>query len=141
MQIEMNSLVIFSCLVAVAFSATDSPVVAALKAAFTSVDSNKDGQLSEAEFESIYDMYDKDGDGHMKLAEYIAASQVPQASAQANFDYYDTNKDGDITKSDVKKIFGDYDGNADGDVSFGEFAHHYAMVEKAIAAAGTGVGK
>lgn len=51
------------------------------------------------------------GDGHMKLAEYIAASQVPQASAQANFDYYDTNKDGDITKSDVKKIFGDYDGN------------------------------
>ncbi|XP_046570548.1 calmodulin-like protein 30 [Haliotis rubra] len=137
----MNNLIIFSCLLAVAFSATDSPVVAALKRAFSSVDTDKDNHLSESEFEAIYDLYDKNGDGHLRLAEYLAASGVPQASAKDNFDYYDTNKDGDITKADVKRIFSDYDGNGDDKVTFGEFEHHYALVEKAIAGAGTGVGK
>ncbi|XP_067660853.1 calcineurin subunit B type 2-like [Haliotis asinina] len=137
----MNSLIIFSCLVAVAFSATDSPVVAALKRAFSQVDTDSDSHLSESEFEAVYDVYDKNGDGHLSLAEYLAASGVPQASAKGNFDYYDTNKDGDITKSDVRRIFSDYDGNGDGKVSFGEFSHHYAVVEKAINGAGVGVGK
>ena len=107
------------------------------EAVFMSMDVDKDGKVTKAEFlavyknkaraERLFKVYDKDGNGYLVKQEYVVTarklSEERKAKrAQRQFDKMDTNKDGKVSKEEflahhqayLEKKFKAYDKNGDG---------------------------
>ncbi|XP_052788542.1 uncharacterized protein LOC128223298 [Mya arenaria] len=93
---------------------------------FNKVDINHDFQLTRAELDQVFLLFDNDTDGEVTPAEFKAdwVNQFniggPQ-EADTLFIRADTNDDGVIDTKDIPTIFAFFDENKDGVVDINEF--------------------
>ncbi|WP_380874529.1 hypothetical protein ACFB49_48540 [Sphingomonas sp. DBB INV C78] len=101
-------------------------------ATFDGADSNKDGQISRAEYlaarDSRFAQMDKDHNGVIERADFPRADRWPQLSDRLNamIAEADADKDNKVTRAELAKapapIFDKADANHDGSVSKAELA-------------------
>ncbi|KAH3796892.1 uncharacterized protein LOC127837469 isoform X2 [Dreissena polymorpha] len=93
---------------------------------FHKVDTNQDDQLTRAELDAVFLLFDNNTDGQVTPDEFvqdwvnlfhIGGSQ----EANTLFTRADTNDDGVIDAKDIPAIFSFFDENADGTVDISEF--------------------
>jgi Ca2+-binding EF-hand superfamily protein len=136
--------IMLTSLAAVAMLSPHSSIIADDADLFTSLDSNKDGYVTKDEvpaerqrlFQRLLRSNDKDSDGKLSRAEFIAAPQEPPGAAPEAAPGRDFNpaevfkrldRDGDdkLTKEEaperMRENFDRIDGNGDGNIDLAEF--------------------
>ncbi|XP_059162567.1 insoluble matrix shell protein 5-like [Physella acuta] len=101
---------------------------------FIEADVNRDGILDRNEFYQSFKVYDLNNDGNVTKHEYMDYNNVimPHHShiVEPMFNWYDTNKDGQLNQQDYVTFFPLMDTNGDGLVTELEFDTYWGHVFK-----------
>ncbi|XP_046332857.2 calcium-binding protein NCS-1-like [Haliotis rufescens] len=98
------------------------------KQLYGQLDLDKDHEVTLPEMDSYFEKFDTDGDGIITLKYLITQLALDWATAKKQISVFDKNKDGVITKVDVKLIFDLLDTNKNGKVTLQEFQDKYVEV-------------
>ncbi|VDI53757.1 uncharacterized protein LOC143063850 [Mytilus galloprovincialis] len=101
---------------------------------FDRADKNRDGQLTRAELDNVYLLFDVDHDHSITSAEFTKDWVVTYAigngkEAAKLFSKADVNADGVINKDDLPFVFTYFDMDSDGHVSVNEFLTQWGQLK------------
>ncbi|XP_071097003.1 uncharacterized protein [Haliotis cracherodii] len=98
------------------------------KQIYGQIDLDKDHEVTLPEIDSYFDKFDTDVIGIITLKYLIMQLALDWATAKKQISVFDKNKDGVITKVDVKLIFDLLHTNKNGKVTLQEFQDKYVEV-------------